>query len=282
MTDLSQLPQDRYLKIDTVNVRYWEAGNEGKPVILLHGAGSCVEIWSFNIRELAKHYRVYAFDMVGTGLSDKPNTSYSVNYQAEFLQRFMDALELNRASLIGNSMGGSIALKFALKFSERVDKLVLVSSFGLGKEIDFSDRLLAAFPAIVNFVPPSRRGVRLVLNSCVYDSKLLPKEWVEQSYQFFKLPDARKALISLIKNNLNFWGVRPEVFEPIVNRLNRIVAPTLIFWGKQDKILPVDHAYLAEAKISNVKLCVFDRCGHWAQAEHPQRFNQLTQDFLSK
>lgn len=283
MTDLPQdLPQDRYIKIDKVNIRYWEAGSNGKPVILLHGAGGGVEIWSFNIQELANYYRVYAFDMVGTGLSDKPNASYSVDYQAEFLRSFMDAVDINRASLIGHSMGGSIALKFALKSPERVDKLVLISSFGLGKEINFADRLLATFPAIVNLVPPSRIGTKLVLSPCVYEPQSLPQEWIELGCQFFKLPGARKALISLIKTNLNFWGVRPEVFEPIVDRLNHIIAPTLIFWGKQDKILPVDHAYLAKAKIPNAKLYVFDRCGHWAQVEYSQKFHRLAWEFLSK
>lgn len=282
MPDLHQdLPQDRYIKIGAVNIRYWKAGNNEKYLILLHGAGNSVEIWSFNIQELAKHYCVYAFDMVGTGLSDKPNVSYSVDYQAEFLEKFMDKLNIKCASLIGNSMGGSIALKFTLSSPKRVNKLVLISSFGLGKEIDFFDRLLAVFPEIINFVPISIRGSQLVWSSCVYDFQSLPQEWIEFSYQLFNLPNTRKALISLLKTNLTFWGVRSEVFEPIVAQLNHIVAPTLIFWGKQDQIIPVDHAYSAKAKIANAELYIFEQCGHLAQVEHWQKFNRLALEFLN-
>lgn len=91
--------------------------------------------------------------MVGSGLSDKPGVPYSLEYQLQFLNTFLDTFDIQHTSLIGNSMGGSIALKFALQSPERVRKLGLVSSFGLGREIDFSDRLLAAFPAIANLIP---------------------------------------------------------------------------------------------------------------------------------
>lgn len=128
---MTNSPQDNYIKLGSVNIRYWSEG-KGKPIILLHGGGSSIEIWSFNIGLIAQYYRVYAFDMVGTGKSDKPSASYSLDYQTEFLQKFMNELDIDRATLIGNSMGGSIALKLALKSPERVDKLVLVSSFGLG------------------------------------------------------------------------------------------------------------------------------------------------------
>ncbi len=277
---MTDLPQDRYLKLGSVNIRYWSEGRDGEPLILLHGGGACIEVWSFNIHALAKHYRVYAFDMVGTGLSDKPIATYSLDYQAKFLQDFMDALNISRATLIGNSMGGAVALKFALEFPEKIDKLVLVSSLGLGREINFFERLLATFPAIANLAQPSRKGAELVLSSCVYDAKSVPEEWIELSYQFFKLPGKKQAIISLVKTNFNFWGLRNEVFEPIVKQLARIVAPTLIFWGKQDSVLPVTHAYVAAEKISNNCLQVFDQCGHWAQVEYPQKFNQLTLEFL--
>ena len=82
MIATKSIMQDRYIELDSVNIRYWSMG-EGEPIILLHGGNSCLEIWSFNISELAKHYRVYAFDMVGHGLSDKPEADYSLDYQKE-------------------------------------------------------------------------------------------------------------------------------------------------------------------------------------------------------
>lgn len=165
----TQLIQDQYIKVGSINTRYWSTGTQGTPVILLHGGGSSIEVWEHNIEALAKNHRVFAFDMVGTGLSDKPAVTYSLDYQLQFLRAFLDTLDIQKADLIGNSMGGSIALKFALESPEQVSKLGLISSFGLGREIDIYDRLLAAFPAIAKLIPPSRSGVRMVLNSCVYD-----------------------------------------------------------------------------------------------------------------
>ncbi|MCU0537823.1 MAG: alpha/beta fold hydrolase [Hydrococcus sp. Prado102] len=273
--------QDRYIKVGSINTRYWSAGTKGDPVILLHGGGSSIEIWSYNIEALAQHHRVFAFDMAGTGLSDKPAVPYSLDYQLQFLRAFLDTFDIQQASLIGNSMGGSIALKFAIESPERVRKLGLISSFGLGREIDIGDRILAAFPAIAKLIPSSRNAVRMVLNSCVCDSRSVPEEWIELNFQRFNLPGCKEALISLLIANLDFWGVRHEVFSPIVRQLDRIEAPTLIIWGKQDSILPVSHADIAFKKIPHSRLHIFDPCGHWAQVEYPEEFNRLILEFLA-
>ena len=272
--------QDKYIKVSSVNTRYWNEGTQGTPIVLLHGGGSAIEVWTHNIHSLARDHRVFAFDMVGSGLSDKPAVAYSVEYQLQFLQDFMDTLGIQQAHLIGNSMGGSVALKFALKSPERVSQLGLVSSFGLGREIDIYDRLLAAFPAIAKLIPPSRSVVRMVLNDCVYNPKSVPEEWIESSFQGLNLPGRKEALISLLTTNLDFWGVRREVFSPIVQKLAQIEVPTLIIWGRQDSVIPVSHAYTAARKIPHSRLHIFERCGHWAQVEYPEEFNQLVSEFM--
>jgi 4,5:9,10-diseco-3-hydroxy-5,9,17-trioxoandrosta-1(10),2-diene-4-oate hydrolase len=194
---------DRYVKVGSINTRYWSAGERGTALILLHGAASSIEVWTHNINVLAQHHRVYAFDMVGSGFSDKPKAEYSLDYQVQFLQEFLDTLGIDRATLIGNSMGGSIALKFALLSPDRVEKLVLVSSLGLGRKIYFGDRLLAAFPAIANLARPSRLGAKLVLSSCVYNSNLIPEKWIDISSRKFALPGQKEAIISLLTNNFD-------------------------------------------------------------------------------
>ena len=277
----TQLIQDQYIKVGSINTRYWRVGTQGAPVILLHGGGGSIEVWVYTIHELAQNHRVFAFDMVGTGLSDKPVASYSLDYQLQFLNRFLDTLDIQQASFIGHSMGGSIALKLALESPERVQRLGLISSFGLGQEIDIYDRLLAAFPAITNLILPSRSVVRWVLNSCVHNPKSVPEEWVELDFQRFNLPGQREALMSLLTTNLDVWGVRREVFSPIVQQLEHIKVSTLVIWGKQDSIIPVAHAYVASQKISNSSLHIFERCGHWAQVEYPKEFNHLVSEFLA-
>jgi pimeloyl-ACP methyl ester carboxylesterase len=102
------------------------------------------------------------------------------------------------------------------------------------------------------------------------------------SYLFFKLPGKKRAIKSMIKTHFNFWGLKKEIFEPIVAQLKDITAPTLIFWGKQDKVIPVKHADVAAEQISNNHLHVFDRCGHWAHVEYPEEFNQMTLEFLKQ
>lgn len=277
----TQSIQDQYIKVGSINTRYWSVGTQGEPIILLHGGGSSVEAWQYNIEALAQNHRVFAFDMVGAGLSDKPVVHYSLDYQLQFLRTFLDTFDIQLASFIGNSMGGSIALKFTFELPERVKKLGLISSFGLGQEIDIPDRLLAAFPAIAKIIPPSRSVVRMVLNSCVYKPKSVPEEWIELSFQRFSLPGCKEALISLLVTNLDFWGVRRDVFNPIVQQLDQIEVPTLIIWGKQDSIIPVNHANVAARKIPHSCLHIFEQCGHWAQVEYPKKFNQLVLEFLA-
>jgi pimeloyl-ACP methyl ester carboxylesterase len=273
---------DQYIKVGSINTRYWSAGTKGSYVILLHGAGSTVDVWEKNIQFLAQHHRVVAFDMVGTGLSDKPLTKYSLDYQLQFFKDFLDVLGIHKASLVGNSMGGAIALKFALDSPGRVEKLVLVSSLGLGQEIKLVLRFLTAIPALLHFSRPSRLGSKLVLQGNVYDVKSIPERWIDMSYELFKLSGRQEAFISLLTNNMDIWGVRSEVTETILSNLERIQSQTLIIWGKEDTIFPVAHAYIANEQIADTQLEIFDNCGHWAHVEYPEKFNQLVLEFLQE
>lgn len=173
-----QIPKDQYLNINSINVRYWQAGSQGTPIILLHGGGSSVAFWLYNINALAEQHRVYAFDMVGSGRSDNPSASYSLSYQAQFIREFMDALNLERTTLVGHSMGGGAALQFALMFPQQLDKLILVNSLGLGREIAFFIRL-STLPFVVQFLRPSRHLKSLTMKQNVYDLTRIPTEWLE-------------------------------------------------------------------------------------------------------
>ncbi len=278
----SKWPQDQYTKVGSINTRYWALGEQGTIVILLHAGGASVEFWLYNLTALAQSHRVFAIDMIGSGRSDKPSVSYSLAYQARFVKNFMDIRRIRRASLAGNSMGGGVVLQFALMFPERVEKLVLVNSFGLGKRIDLFSRL-GALPLIDKLswlFHPTRKIVALTLKAVVYDSSVIADEWFERIYQLVVLPGALNALIKLAQTNLNVFGVRFEVFSPIINQLSNITAPALIIWGQQDPVLPVDHAYVAAQRLANAHLHIFEGCGHFPQIEHSEKFNQLVLEFL--
>ncbi len=273
------LPQDLYIEVDGIKTRYWQMGACGSTVILLHGGNGSIEFWLYNINALATSHRVYALDMVGSGRSAYPDGSYSIGYQAEFLAGFMNVLGINSATLIGNSMGGAVALEFTRSDPARVDKLVLVDSLGLGKEISLGIRLIT-LPAIVNLLQPGRWMIPAMLRSNFYNSQLLPPEWLELRYPIFAIPDRNHVILRIGQSNFTLAGVRADVYQPIVASLPKIDRQTLIVWGDRDRIIPVKHAYIAAAGLPHNQLEIFPDCGHHPYLEYPAKFNRLVLDFL--
>lgn len=139
----------------------------------------------------------------------------------------MDALSIERATRIGNSIGGGVALQLVLMFPKKVEKLVLLASLGLGKEIAIALRLVT-LPFLVQLLRPSKRMLAPMLKQNFYDSTLIPDEWIEMRYPVFALPGRKQALITLAQTNFSIFGVRPQVFHPIVAQLSAIAVPTLI------------------------------------------------------
>jgi len=158
--------ESRWVKAGEVNTHYVVTG-KGSPLILLHGGANDWSDWKSNIGPLSQYYRVYAPDLVGYGLSDRPEVDYSMDYFVDFLSNFTQALELKRANLAGYSLGGGIALGFALRFPSRVEKLVLVDSTGLGKDISPLGRFSGTLGTMVGRLrgqrpPPSLKGTECV------------------------------------------------------------------------------------------------------------------------
>lgn len=281
------VPTDCYLQVNNIKTRYWQMGDRGNTIILLHGGTASIEFWLYNIGVLANHDRVYAFDMMGSGKSaglaspdpNRPIASYSLTDQAEFLQAFMTALDIPVATLIGTSMGGGVALQFTLMYPDRVDKLVLVDSMGFGREINLGIRLIT-LPAILKFLRPGRWMIPGMLKTNFYDGARIPPEWVELRYQVFALPGRERAILELGQTNFNLRGVRPEVYRPILENLDRIEQETLIIWGENDRIIPVKHAEVAASRIPKNKLYLFPKCGHHPYLEYPNKFNELVVNFL--
>jgi pimeloyl-ACP methyl ester carboxylesterase len=273
------VPEDRYLQVEGINTRYWQMGDAGSNVILLHGGNGSIEFWLYNIFILAQNHRVYAFDMVGAGKSDYPDADYSLTYQAKFLKSFMSALAIESATLVGNSMGGAVALVFTKLYPDRVDKLVLVDSMGLGKEINFGIRIIT-LPAIISALRPRLWMIPAMLKSNFFNGRALPPEWMELRYHVFAIPGRNKVILQLGRSNFTLWGVRRDVYQPIVDSLPQITQPTLIIWGDRDRIIPVKHADIAAANLSNNQLQIFPNCGHHPYLEYPDKFNRLVLDFL--
>jgi pimeloyl-ACP methyl ester carboxylesterase len=277
----AQTPQVQYTRVGQINTRFWALGDEGSTVLLIHGIGGSLEDWMLNANALARHHRVCAVDLVGSGHSDKPSVSYSSSYLAQFVNDFMEAQNIDRASLIGHSLGGGVSLQFTIQFPDKVDKLVLVNSAGLGKEVSILFRL-PTLPILGELLTrPSRKGTANLLKACVHDPAVVTDELIELAYSLAVLPGAQNAFLSTVRTLGNFRGIRKDVLRSIVDNLGTITAPTLVFWGQQDRILPVAHAYIAEKRIPNARLHIFNPCGHLTQLERPEEFNSLVLEFLA-
>jgi pimeloyl-ACP methyl ester carboxylesterase len=218
MTYLS-IPEDRFVNVNGINTRYWQMGDRGSKIILLHGGNGSIEFWLYNISVLAQHHQVYAFDMVGAGKSDYPDADYSLGYQAEFLRGLMAALSIDSATLIGNSMGGGVSLQFTQLYPDRVEKLVLVDSMGFGREISLGIRLIT-LPAIVTLLRPGRWMIPAMLKSNFYNGRSLPPEWIELRYAVFAIPGRNRVILSIGKNNFNLRGVLPQVSQHFPTNIN--------------------------------------------------------------
>jgi pimeloyl-ACP methyl ester carboxylesterase len=140
LEDLMECGTERYVTVNGIDIRYAVRGS-GRPLLLLHGFCEFLETWDFNLRHLGEHYQVYAMDLPGHGLSDKPYLDYSISFFTDFVVAFMGTMGIERASIVGHSFGGAISISLATSFPGKVDSLVLESSFGLGKDISLLHKL---------------------------------------------------------------------------------------------------------------------------------------------
>jgi pimeloyl-ACP methyl ester carboxylesterase len=277
---MHSFPEDRYIKIGPYNVRYWTAGDAGPAVLLVHGLGGSIENWSRNLGPLAAGRRVYAMDLPGFGRTDKTPLVGSLYELVDFIRDFMDALGIEGASLIGNSLGGGLILEFAARYPERTDKVVLVGSAGLGREV-LRDLRVCAVPLLGEwFTRPSRDTTASLWRKIVADPALITDELVATSYDLYRLPGARKALLKTLRAGINILGQRKKLLRELWAGMRTLPAPVLVVWGRQDRIIPLKHAEVAARLLPRAEVYVFDECGHMPQLEHPDEFNELVRRFL--
>jgi 4,5:9,10-diseco-3-hydroxy-5,9,17-trioxoandrosta-1(10),2-diene-4-oate hydrolase len=275
------IPQDRYVKVGTINTRYWSEGSQGSPVILIHGLGGYIEAWLPNFDALAAQHQVYAVDLLGHGRTEKPlDVSYTIASLTQFVKDFMAVVGVEQAHVVAHSLGGAIGTRLALTFPTVVDKLVLVDSAGLGKESSFVIRI-ASVPFLGEMLTrPSREGSASFLKMLVYDPAIMTDELVELNYEMAALPGAQQSFLKILRANNNLLGQKKSMYGPNVCGLPSITHAVLVIWGRQDKVLPVMHADVAAKGLPNVRVSLLDNCGHVPMLEHTQAFNELLLEFL--
>jgi pimeloyl-ACP methyl ester carboxylesterase len=274
-------PEDRYIKVGNVNTRYWAAGDKGSAIILVHGLGGFAENWIYNITPLARQHRVFVPDLVGFGRTDKVPLTRDILDLVKFINDFMETMNIKKASLVGNSLGGGLALQFAIDYPEKVEKLVLVDNAGMGRDV-INDFKVCSIPVIGELlIRPDLKSTAQTWKKIVYDPALVTPELTEMACGIISQPGAKKALLATIRAGIGLGGQRTILVNNILSRLETIKVPTLVIWGKEDKIIPVAHAQITKEKIPGARLEIFDHCGHMPQLEHPDRFNKLVLDFLA-
>ncbi len=261
------------------------AGINGSPVVLLHGAGvdSALLSWSEVIGPLATHHRIFAPDLPGYGQSDKPTTRYTIDFYTAIMNRLLDSLQLEKVSLVGLSMGGAIALALTLHAPARIEKLVLVDTYGIQDKVAAHklSYLYVHLPLLDELsywlLGRSRSLVRWsLLASLIYSPAHLSAELVDQVYQAVREPKAGKAFISMQRNDLQWSGLSSN----FAKRLYEVNVPTLIVHGAQDTAVPLTYAQRAATLIPNAELYIMQECRHWPQREKPEEFSRVVGEFL--
>ena len=273
----------RHVSIHGHKVAFRTAG-EGPVVLLVHGMACSSASWRHVIPALAKRFTVVAPDMLGHGESGKPRRGeYSLGAQANFLRDLLTVLGHERATLVGQSLGGGVAMQLAYQYPERCERLVLVGSGGLGREVNVVLRALTfpgaeyAFPLICM---PVMRDVGNRLASWLYRIGIRAAPVIEEiwrSYASLADADTRKAFFRTLHAVIDLGGQAVSATDRLYLASQM---PTLIVWGTRDPVIPVRHAVAAHEAMPGSRLEVIDEVGHFPHCEAPERFVEALVDFV--
>jgi 4,5:9,10-diseco-3-hydroxy-5,9,17-trioxoandrosta-1(10),2-diene-4-oate hydrolase len=274
--------QDRYIQVGKIKARYWAEGSQGSSVVLIHGLGGYIENWLPSFGAFSAAHRVYAFDLPGHGLTDKPaDAPYTVEFFAEFVRDFMAALNLERAHIIGHSLGGAVSAQFAIRQPEMVETLTLVSSAGLGQDTDVATRLLTIPMLGETLARPSRSGVATFLKNLVHDPSLINDQMLDFHLTMATPSSAQAAFFKTLRANANLMGQKNRVYNFNVGGLASFTRPVFILWGREDPVVPVAHGESLAQRVRGARLKIFEQCKHIPALEHSQTFNEAVLEFLS-
>jgi 4,5:9,10-diseco-3-hydroxy-5,9,17-trioxoandrosta-1(10),2-diene-4-oate hydrolase len=293
MTDLSKEAVRRSSKAGDITLNYYEAGPSagsgteqplggGLPLVMLHGGGPGASAWSnfgAALPRFAADFRTLLVDQPGFGDSDKPPVVGNYfRHSAGYLAAFLDELGIERIHLLGNSLGGGTAARFAIEHPKRVGRLVLMGPGGLNLNVLSADPTEGVQRLMDFSANPSREAMRAFISTMVVDQSLVTDELVDERLADATKPGAREAMASM---GASFWN--PDTFEDgmIWRDAHRIRQHTLLTWGREDRVNPLDGALVALKQIPKAQLHVFPHCGHWAQIEAAEQFHAVTRTFLS-
>jgi pimeloyl-ACP methyl ester carboxylesterase len=283
----------RTLTVDGLNIHYF-CGGSGAPLVLVHGLGSSAGVeFYFNLEPLAAHHHVLAIDLPGFGRSDKPAVEYTIAVFIKAVRDLMRSESVERAAVMGVSMGGRVALGLALESPEMVERLILVDALGVG-----APKAVLAYRLLLT------RGLgELTLSSTAHALRRMRPQTIRRLWSWYmqrpgRLDDIltdqriadhgellskreyRAAYLSALRSLASMHTLRGGVL--VKERLKELPMPTLLIWGRHDHIFPAAHAEAAVRELRDGRVAVFEHSGHTPQMEEPDHFNRLVLDFLKE
>jgi pimeloyl-ACP methyl ester carboxylesterase len=261
---------------------FYTVKGEGKPLVLIHGYGAGIWLWEKQIEVLSQGYRVCALDLIGHGFSDRPKIPYTPEIYIHCLKDFMDGVGIERAALIGNSMGGGVAWAMAILFPERVDRLILIDCVPpdvLDQVRNESFRMLRTIKDIP-FLPylvmaaRNKSSIRQILLECISDTRLITPEVVNRQYQLSKIKGTPWVLYSTFTHAKEALKLRDQ--------FSQIRKPTLFIWGEKDLIFPPQLGESLHQAIAGSRFKMIEKSGHIPMWETPGEVNRAILDFLQE
>jgi len=261
----------------------YRIGGKGPLVLLIHGMAGSATTWKQVMPALSEHFTVLAPDLLGHGESDKAKGDYSLGAMASTLRDLIVALGYKRATVVGQSYGGGIALQFAYQYPERCERLVLVDAGGLGTEVNPLLRMLtlpgSEAVLLIACAPPVRRIVesigRVLFRKKIANAPAIPELW--RSYSSLGDDEARRAFLRTLRAVIDPRGQSVSANDKLYLAAGM---PTLIIWGEDDRIIPVEHAYAAHAAMPRSWLEIIEGVGHYPHVEAPEQFVNALVEFI--
>lgn len=284
MSDFSYEKTSRVLASPQGDIHYHEAGT-GPVLLLLHGSGPGVTGWANfekNLPVFAPHFRTFIVDLPGYGGS-APVEGNPMQVSVDAVIRFMDSMMIESAHILGNSLGGIVGAMFAAQHPKRINSFVSIGGIGYN--------VFTAFPGeginlLTEFAEdPTRERLVQWLRSMVYDQSLITDELIErrlkQALDPVTMASSKKLYSRAAMAGMKAMNEGPNVAMTF-SYLAAIQAPTLLTWGRDDRVSPLERAFVAMRMIPNCELHVFPKCGHWAMIEHNNAFERLVIEFLQR
>ncbi len=272
------------IKVHGHEVSY-RSGGSGPTVLLVHGMAGSSSAWLPILEDLGESVTYVAPDLPGHGRTAKPRGDYSLGAQAGFLRDLMAALGHERATVVGTSLGGGIAMQFAYQHPDRCERLVLVGSGGLGEEVMPLLRVLTVpgveyvMPVVFQpFITSAVESVAGLIGKLGFSpSPATEQMW--RSYSSLSDSDTRAAFVQTLRAVVDLRGQRVSAMDKLYLAQD---LPTLVIWGDDDPVIPVSHAYDAVAAMPGARLEIMAGCGHFPYAEEPRRFARLLLEFIDE